>query len=172
METAGPFLRKIRTGRFDLVLDLQRHLKSGIISRWSGAPHRLGFHRLDCKEFNWVFNNHHIPAGENGISKFNHYLKFAEYLSGARAGGVEAFVNEGGSRLVLIAVWQTYAALLPRFLSAVDGRVKDGSRRKYRLAQTLYGSVMVLALFCLAANKTRSWQGKSRSLAVKARPTW
>ena len=65
---------------FRFSVDLQRHLKSGIISRWSGAPHRLGFHRLDCKEFNWVFNNHHIPAGENGISKFNHYLKFAEYL--------------------------------------------------------------------------------------------
>jgi lipopolysaccharide heptosyltransferase II len=76
----GPFLRRIRTGRFDLVLDLQRHLKSGIISRWSGAPYRLGFHRLDCKEFNWVFNNHHIPAVGNGISKLNHYLKFAEYL--------------------------------------------------------------------------------------------
>jgi lipopolysaccharide heptosyltransferase I len=76
----GPFLRRIRAGRFDLVLDLQRHLKSGIISRWSAAPNRLGFHRLDCKEFNWVFNNHHIPAVENSISKLNHYLKFAEYL--------------------------------------------------------------------------------------------
>ncbi|HXV83527.1 MAG TPA: glycosyltransferase family 9 protein [Candidatus Binatia bacterium] len=76
----GPFLRKIRTGRFDLVLDLQRHLKSGVISRWSGAPNRLGFHRRDCKELNWLFNNHHIPAVENGISKLNHYLKFAEYL--------------------------------------------------------------------------------------------
>jgi lipopolysaccharide heptosyltransferase I len=76
----GLFLRRIRTGRFDLVLDLQRHLKSGIISRWSGAPHRLGFHRLDCKEFNWIFNNHHIPAFGNAISKCSHYLKFAEYL--------------------------------------------------------------------------------------------
>jgi lipopolysaccharide heptosyltransferase I len=76
----APFLRRIRAGRFDLVLDLQRHLKSGIISRWSGAPNRLGFHRLDCKEFNWIFNNHHIPALGDGISKINHYLKFAEYL--------------------------------------------------------------------------------------------
>jgi heptosyltransferase-1 len=76
----GPFLRRIRSGRFDLVLDLQRHLKSGLISRWSGAPHRLGFHRLDCKEFNWIFNNHHIPAVGDSISKLNHYLKFAEYL--------------------------------------------------------------------------------------------
>src|SRR5512135_30679 len=39
-ETWRPFLARIRAGRFDLVLDLQRHLKSGIISRWSGAPHR------------------------------------------------------------------------------------------------------------------------------------
>ena len=76
----GPFLRKIRVGRFDWVLDLQRHLKSGMISRWSGAPNRLGFHRLDCKEFNWIFNNRHIPALGNGISKLNHYLMFAEYL--------------------------------------------------------------------------------------------
>ena len=76
----GPFLRRIRTRRFDLVLDLQRHLKSGLISRWTGAPYRLGFHRLNCKEFNWIFNNHHIPAVQNSIPKLNHYLKFAEYL--------------------------------------------------------------------------------------------
>jgi heptosyltransferase-1 len=76
----GPFLRRIRAGRFDLVLDLQRHLKSGIVSRWSGAPHRVGFHPSDCKELNWVFNNHHIPAAGNSLSKLRHYLKFAEYL--------------------------------------------------------------------------------------------
>jgi heptosyltransferase-1 len=75
-----PFLRRIRAGRFDLVLDLQRHLKSGIISRWCGASYRLGFHRLDSKEFNWVFNNRHLPALGNRLSKLNHYLKFAEYL--------------------------------------------------------------------------------------------
>jgi heptosyltransferase-1 len=75
-----PFLRRIRAGRFDLVLDLQRHLKSGIISGWCGAPHRLGFHRVDSKEFNWVFNNWHLPTVGNDVSKLNHYLKFAEYL--------------------------------------------------------------------------------------------
>lgn len=75
-----PFLRSIRSRRFDLVLDLQRHLKSGLISWWSGAPHRLGFHKLDCKEFNWIFNNLYIAATGDSISKLNHYLKFAEYL--------------------------------------------------------------------------------------------
>jgi lipopolysaccharide heptosyltransferase II len=75
-----PFLRKVRAKRFDLVLDLQRHLKSGLIGRWSGAPSRVGFNRSDSKEFNWLFNNHFIPAMGDSVPKLDHYLKFAEYL--------------------------------------------------------------------------------------------
>ena len=75
-----PFLRKIRARQFDLILDLQRHLKSGLISCCSGAPYRLGFHRSDCKEFNWLFNNHFIPALGNEVPKIEHYMKFAEHL--------------------------------------------------------------------------------------------
>jgi len=74
------FLKAIRARRFDLVLDMQRHLKSGLISRWSGAPYRLGFHRSDAKEFNWLFNNRYIPATGDGTPKILHYTKFAEYL--------------------------------------------------------------------------------------------
>jgi len=79
-KSLAPFLRRIRSERFDLVLDLQRLLKSGLISWWSGAPHRLGFHRYDAKEFNWLFNNHHIPPAGDGISKLSHYLMFAQLL--------------------------------------------------------------------------------------------
>ena len=79
-KSVGPFLRQIRRAKFDLVLDLQRLLKSGLISWWSGAPYRLGFHRQDAKEGNWLFNNHHIPPTGNGVSKLQHYLKFTEHL--------------------------------------------------------------------------------------------
>ena len=76
----GPFLKQIREKHFDLVLDLQRILKSGLISWATGAPRRLGFNRLDAKEFNWVFNNLHIePFGES-IPKIEHYFKFADAL--------------------------------------------------------------------------------------------
>jgi len=75
-----PFLREIRARRFDLVLDLQRHLKSGLVSFCSGAPYRIGFHPQDCKEWNWVFNNRFIPPVGEEISKFQHYMKFAEFL--------------------------------------------------------------------------------------------
>lgn len=78
--TAGLFLARVRAGNFDLVLDLQRLFKSGFISWWSGARQRIGFHRKDSKEFNWIFNNLHIPAYGEEIPKIEHYLKFADYL--------------------------------------------------------------------------------------------
>jgi lipopolysaccharide heptosyltransferase II len=77
---ALPFLARVRAGNFDLVLDLQRLFKSGFISWWSGAGHRIGFHRRDSKEFNWIFNNLHIPAWGEDIPKIEHYMKFADYL--------------------------------------------------------------------------------------------
>ena len=74
------FLAEVRRRKFDLVLDLQRHFKSGLISRWSGASFRLGFHRDDSKEFNWIFNNLHIEAYGDAISKLEHYGKFIDAL--------------------------------------------------------------------------------------------
>ncbi len=75
-----PFLSKVRAGAYDVVLDLQRHLKSGLISWLSGAPFRLGFHRFDSKEWNWIFNNRHLSPMGDQLPKLSHYLKFAEFL--------------------------------------------------------------------------------------------
>ncbi|MGH7823901.1 MAG: glycosyltransferase family 9 protein [Candidatus Binatia bacterium] len=110
-----PFLKRIRSRRFDLVLDLQRHLKSGVISFFSGAPDRIGFHRSDCKELNWIFNNAHIPAVGDQVSKLEHYLKFAEYL-GVETSPVEWFFRltadeELGVDKHLAQVGRAYAAL-------------------------------------------------------------
>jgi lipopolysaccharide heptosyltransferase II len=74
------FLAHVRARRFDLVLDLQRHLKSGFISWASGAPRRLGFHPADAKEGNGFFNNLHIERCGETIAKLDHYLKFADFL--------------------------------------------------------------------------------------------
>ena len=67
---------------FDITLDLQRHLKSGFISFLSGAKRRIGFNRSNSGEFNWIFNNEHIPYinHELELPKLHHYLKFTEYL--------------------------------------------------------------------------------------------
>ena len=78
------FLSQIAARKFDLVIDLQRHLKSGVISWWTGAGQRIGFNRADAKELNWLFNNLHIEPFGDGIPKLEHYLKFADYLGIAR----------------------------------------------------------------------------------------
>jgi len=75
-----PFLNKIRVGRFDLVLDLQRHLKSGLASRISGAPDRFGFSASNSKEFNHLFSNHQIPAQPNMRLKLLQYQAFGDAL--------------------------------------------------------------------------------------------
>ena len=61
---------------------------------------------------------------------------------------------------MLIAVWQTYAAHLPPSLSAVDGRVRDGSRRKYRLAQTLCGQRYGLSIVLLGSEPDATLAGE------------
>ncbi len=70
----------LRRDHYDITLDLQRILKSGFISLLSGAKRRIGFHRRNAKEFNWLFNNEHIGYYSDDLPKISHYLKFTEYL--------------------------------------------------------------------------------------------
>ena len=75
-----PFLQTIRDKQFDLVLDLQRHAKSGLVSLWSRAPVRMGFHRQNTKEGNWLCNTHTIGPVPDFSLKLWQYLRFAEAL--------------------------------------------------------------------------------------------
>jgi ADP-heptose:LPS heptosyltransferase len=74
--------RQLKNRRFDITLDLQRHFKSGLFSYLSGAPLRIGVHPRNAKEFNWLFNNRHIPYFSPRRPKLDHYLKFVDYLGG------------------------------------------------------------------------------------------
>jgi len=74
------FLRNIRALRADVTLDLQRHLKSGVVSRASRAPVRLGFHRRNSREGNWLFNTHTIEPMPHFSSKLQQFLRFGDWL--------------------------------------------------------------------------------------------
>ena len=75
-----PFLQMIRSKQFDLVLDLQRHAKSGLVSLWSRAPVRVGFHRQNTKEGNWLGNTHTLDPIPDFSLKLRQYLRFADAL--------------------------------------------------------------------------------------------
>ena len=73
-------LKQLRSESYDIALDLQRILKSGLMSKASGARRRIGFHPRNAKELNWVFNNEHIGFYNDHLPKLQHYLKFTEHL--------------------------------------------------------------------------------------------
>ena len=73
-----PFLQSVHRGRFDMVIDLQRHLKSGIIGMASGASNRIGFPAANTKEFNHRFTTRQIEAQPNLRLKLMQYQAFAD----------------------------------------------------------------------------------------------
>ena len=72
--------RKLSQEHFDITLDLQRIFKSGLFSLLSGAKRRIGVHRNNAKEWNWLFNNEYIPYVDEDLSKLSHYLQFTGQL--------------------------------------------------------------------------------------------
>jgi heptosyltransferase-1 len=76
----APFLLRVRRGRFDLAIDLQRHLKSGVTSFISGAVVRIGFNRVNAKEFNHLLSTRQIEAQPNLGLKLTQYQAFGDAL--------------------------------------------------------------------------------------------
>ncbi len=74
------FVQEVRSEKYDLVLDLQRHIKSGFVSFRSGAPRRIGFHRKNSREYNWLFNTESIRAWEHYSPKVLQYQSFGDAL--------------------------------------------------------------------------------------------
>lgn len=90
---AVPELRRaLRSFQPTIVLDLQRHFKSGFFSRLSGAPRRIGFHRSDAKEGNWLFQTETIKAAGEELPKIEHYGLFLQQL------GIQAPLDEAPLR--------------------------------------------------------------------------
>lgn len=73
-------VKELRARQFDVTLDLQRHFKSGVISYLSGAKRRIGFHKNNTKEFNWIFQTNTIEERDDGLNKFLHYQEFLSSL--------------------------------------------------------------------------------------------
>lgn len=103
-------VRELRGRRFDLTLDMQRHLKSGLFSWLSRSPRRIGFHPDDAKEWNWIFNTEYIEARGDDASKIDHYLSFLTKLGCKAPEGVDA----GLSHITLQSLSGEWQGLLSR----------------------------------------------------------
>ena len=89
-------VKKLRSTSFTLTLDMQRHLKSGLCSWFSGSPRRVGFHPRNCKEGNQFFNNEFIAEQNDSQSKLLHYLAFLDAIDCPRPENVDFGLSKVG----------------------------------------------------------------------------
>ena len=77
LREARRLLREIRAARYDAALDFHGRLKSGIVTRLSGAPVRIGYDKAAATEGNHCFTTVHVTledVGENRVLRFLHLL--------------------------------------------------------------------------------------------------
>jgi heptosyltransferase-1 len=72
------FLRKLRSARYDISIDFQGLLKSGVLIGLARAVRKIGFDRT--REFSYVFLNERLPAYDIEKHALERYLDVARYL--------------------------------------------------------------------------------------------
>ena len=116
----GRLRGRIRAARFDVALDLQGLIKSGLLTAYTGAPLRIGFTADHCREgLNCLFTNRRVRPPAEAVHVVDQYLALLAPLGippgpvefhvpvPARAMlGMDNFLGEQGvkSRDLLVAV--------------------------------------------------------------------
>ncbi len=72
-------LRGLRRSAFDVAVDFQGNLKSGVVTGLSGAQRRIGLDRPHAKEFSWLFSDERVPL-DGPVSRFERAARLARVL--------------------------------------------------------------------------------------------
>ncbi len=89
LEKIGRLRARIRHTHFDVAIDLQGLLKSGVLTAYTGAPVRIGFSASWCHErLNTLFTNRHVTPPREAVRVVDQYLSILEPL-GIRPGPAE-----------------------------------------------------------------------------------
>jgi len=104
----------LKTEKFDLVIDLQGLLRSGIITSATRAPVRIGFQ--EAREGSRFFYTHRVKGGKD-IHAVDRYLKIAEYLGCDVSRVSFSYSPESSSmlnsQLLTLNLPKEYAVLVP-----------------------------------------------------------
>ena len=69
--------KSLKAERYDIVIDLQGLLRSGIFAKATGAPVRIGF--KEAREGSRIFYTHTVKAGKD-VHAVDRYLEMAKFL--------------------------------------------------------------------------------------------
>jgi len=81
MKAFANFLRRIRAGRYDIVVDFHGILKSGLIAAYSGAPKRYGFSPPRGQELSYLFYNHRVGLSARDLNRVEENLLLCDELA-------------------------------------------------------------------------------------------
>ena len=111
-------LRELRGAKYDVAIDFQGLLKSGMIAKLSGAPKRWGFDRRNLREpasrvfytdtakieprINVIRKNLSLVGSALGIGVSNRELEFPIYTSNEHQGEAAAVAAQVGGRFALL----------------------------------------------------------------------
>lgn len=88
------FARKLKSYRFDVVFDFHGILKSGLISFFTGAKHRIGYTRPFVKEMNWLFSNIKIPLENSRLNRYDRNRELvSRWVTGSKSDPIPLFVS-------------------------------------------------------------------------------
>ncbi|MEA3222587.1 MAG: glycosyltransferase family 9 protein [Thermodesulfobacteriota bacterium] len=79
-EALPGLIKQLRCRNFDVVLDLQRIIKSALFCQASKAKRRIGFDKKRCKESSYLFPFERIPESDPNTHMVFQYLEFGKYL--------------------------------------------------------------------------------------------
>jgi len=85
--------RDLRRRRFDVALDFQGSIKSGLLALLSGAPRRVGLSPGHSRELSWLFTNEWVRPRERRLNRVERNLLIAEAI-GARGDTIEMILPE------------------------------------------------------------------------------
>jgi lipopolysaccharide heptosyltransferase I len=88
----GRLKSRIRRARFDVAIDLQGLIKSGLLTAYTGAPLRIGFSADHCRErLNCLFTNRRVRPPAHAVHVVEQYLSLLAPL-GIEPGAAEFHV--------------------------------------------------------------------------------
>ncbi len=139
-ELAG-LIGSLRKRRYDIVIDFQGLLKSGVLAFLTGGKRRIGFDRT--RELSYLFLNEKLPPYNPDMHAVERYMKIPEYLrcstdidflvpvANKDRDGVDKLLHSKGilksDRIVLIsphARWETKLWVKERFVRVSQEIVK------------------------------------------------
>lgn len=112
-ETLGElktFFRALRKEKYDLVVDLQGLLRSGLITAATGAKYRVGFQ--EAREGSTVFYTHKVKGGKD-IHAVDRYLKIASFLGCDTGRTIFPFPIFSVEKEMLRSLPEVYAVIVP-----------------------------------------------------------